>query len=205
VYISQSVSERFPLFARFQTHFRSARVAKFVERLQVSSLTSILDIGGEPYFWSDFPVKCKVVCLNLNSPGETIHGIETVQFDGRTFPFEDKSFDIAHSNSVIEQVGDFRAQMRFAAEIRRVGRRFWVQTPNYYFPIEPHAFFPFYQFLPANMKMAIRNVWKMAPYPMEDLLSIRLLTVREMRFLFPEACIYRERAFGVTKSICAYQ
>ncbi|WP_255695553.1 methyltransferase domain-containing protein [Rhodohalobacter sp. 614A] len=44
--------------------------------------------------------------------------------------FEDKSFDVVFSNSVIEHVGSFENQRRFADEVRRVGKAYWVQTPD---------------------------------------------------------------------------
>jgi SAM-dependent methyltransferase len=162
-------------------------------------------VGGEPYYWKDFPVKCEVVCLNIHPSYSNSENVRFVQYDGHSIPYKDQSFDVVHSNSVIEHVGDFKAQLHFAGEIRRVGKRYWVQVPNYYFPWEPHAFLPCYQFLPANLKMLVRQYWTKPPYDIEDLLSIRLLSVREVRYLFPRAKIYRERFMGLTKSICAYE
>lgn len=52
--------------------------------------------------------------------------------------FQDNEFDAVFSNSVIEHVGDYEAQRQMANEIMRVGKRYFVQTPNFYFPIEPH-------------------------------------------------------------------
>jgi hypothetical protein len=57
--------------------------------------------------------------------------------------YRDKEFDIAFSNSVIEHVGNDLRIRQMADEVRRVGRNY-LQTPNYYFPLEPHFFFPFF-------------------------------------------------------------
>ncbi len=70
-----------------------------------------------------------------------------MQADGTQLPFGDREFDIAFSNSVIEHVPP-ELQAAFAAEVSRVADRYFVQTPNRYFPIEPHYQLPLFQFLP---------------------------------------------------------
>ena len=62
--------------------------------------------------------------------------------------FTTGEFDVVFSNSVIEHVGDFDDQRRMADEVRRVGRRFFVQTPNRWFPLEVHTRLPFVHWLP---------------------------------------------------------
>src|SRR5207253_2037312 len=111
------------------------------------------------YYWDAFPLKCRIVCLNLQ-PLESQNRNVTVEiYAGGRFPYDDRSFDVVHSNSVIEHVGNFNAQCQFAAEIRRVGARYWVQVPYLFFPYEPHAHLPFFQFLPPNMKMWVLKRW----------------------------------------------
>jgi hypothetical protein len=56
--------------------------------------------------------------------------------------FDDHSFDIAFSNSVIEHLQMFENQRCMASEIQRVGKAFRVQTPNSWFPMEPHFLVP---------------------------------------------------------------
>ncbi len=65
-----------------------------------------------------------------------------------SLPFADQSFDLVFSNSVIEHVGSRDTQARFASEIARVGKLFWLQTPNRYFPIEQHLWTPLVHWLP---------------------------------------------------------
>ena len=66
-------------------------------------------------------------------------------------PFKDKSFDIVHSNSVIEHLYNFENQKKMASEIMRVGQKHIVQTPNKYFFLEPHlSYFPFFNLCQIN-------------------------------------------------------
>lgn len=176
-----------------------------VRLLGISPETHILDLGGEPYFWKHFPVGCRVTCLNLHVMASDDPRITVQSYPGGKLPYDDQSFDVVHSNSVIEHVGDFNAQKSFAAEVQRVGRRYWVQTPSYYFPYEVHAHLPFFQMLPANLKMGVLRVWRRAGYGLDEMLSIRLLTAAEMKYLFPGSRLWRERFFGVTKSFVAYR
>jgi SAM-dependent methyltransferase len=96
-------------------------------------------------------------------------------------PFDDGEFDLVYCSSVIEHVpaGDREA---FAAELRRVGRGWLVQTPAYSFPIEPHALLPGAHWLPAGAR---RNYWRLgAAADWED---ISLLRRAELESLFGPA------------------
>jgi len=133
-----------------------------------------------------------------NRPGYEVGPRKFVQADGRALPFEDQSFDIAYSNSVIEHV-DPADRPRFAAELRRVAGRYLVQTPNRGFPVEPHVLLPGFQFLPLSAR---RRLWGLGVSrgPFED---IRLLDAAELKRLFPDAILVRERFAGLTKSLIA--
>ena len=56
-------------------------------------------------------------------------------------PFADGDFDLVYASSVIEHVPPARRRA-FAAEVRRVGRGWFVQTPAWSFPLEPHSLLP---------------------------------------------------------------
>ena len=144
-------------------------------------------------------------------------GLAYVHGDGCDIPFADQSFDIVFSNSVIEHVGGQEAQIRFAREISRVGRGYWVQTPNRYFPIETHLLTPFVHLLPRSARAFIVRrftVWQWLHRPdaehrryyVEHFISdIRLLSAQELQALFPDAVIIRERFLMFTKSLIAYR
>ena len=122
-----------------------------------------------------------------------------VQADATALPFDDGAFDIAHSNSVIEHIVDPDARRRFASELRRVGRRYFVQTPNRWFPVEPHSLLPLIHWLPRALG---ERLWRfgVSGDPFDQ---TRLLGPGELARLFPDARIVRERLGPLTKSIVA--
>lgn len=195
-----------PLLSKIGDQFRVKRIGQLIRVMEIRQRTTILDVGGDEEFWEGFPIKCKIVCLNIYSDKpSTINAssIERVQYDGGRFPFDDRSFDIVHSNSVIEHVGSWNAQRRFASEIARVGNSYWVQTPNYFFPFEVHSLVPFFQFLPPNMKHYIAFSKKVRWSLPHDLLDLQLLTMRQMKTLFPEAILLREILWGDKIDLCS--
>ncbi len=123
--------------------------------------------------------------------------------------FADEEFDFVFSNSVIEHVGDDEDVRRMANEVRRVAKRYYVQTPNRYFPIEPHFLFPCFQFLPIRVRAALLQRYRLGwmerqPDPVaaeQEVRSINLLSKKQMGALFPEATVTYERTFGLAKSI----
>lgn len=177
---------------------------------------NILDIGGTIKFWEqvgftneDF----KITVLNIRSYEVPYPNFTSVVGDARNMKeFHDKEFDIVYSNSVIEHVGTFEQQRQMANEVQRVGKRYFLQTPNRYFPIEPHFVFPFFQFLPLKARTSIaahwRNGWGWKMKNREKgtryVSSVRLLTKKELKRLFPGATIYKEKYLGLTKSFIVY-
>ncbi|MGH2981405.1 MAG: class I SAM-dependent methyltransferase [Solirubrobacterales bacterium] len=125
-------------------------------------------------------------------------GRRFVRGDARALPFADGEFGIAYSNSLVEHL-DPGDRERFADEIRRVADRYWVQTPNRYFPVEPHVLLPGFQFLPEGAR---RRLWRLG-MPRTPYEPIELLGAAELRELFPDAVILRERFAGLTKSLIA--
>ena len=103
-------------------------------------------------------------------------------------PFEDGAFDLAYSNSVIEHLAPARREA-FAREIRRVARGWWVQTPAYGFPIEPHSLLPGAHWLPPGAAGATgASAWR-------GRRTSTLLRRRELAALFgPPVLAERDRA-----------
>jgi SAM-dependent methyltransferase len=96
-------------------------------------------------------------------------------------PFADDEFDLVYCSSVIEHVPPAR-RAAFAAELRRVGRGWFVQTPARSFPIEPHSLLPGAHWLPPRLR---KPYWRLgAAGAWED---IPLLSRRELEALFGPA------------------
>jgi SAM-dependent methyltransferase len=180
---------------------------RFVKIFGVNSSTRILDVGITPAIWSYLAFSPQVIFSNL-----TVGVAEperTVLADGRALPFRDGAFDIAFSNSVIEHVGDFEAQRRFACELRRVGKRYYVQTPDWWFLIEPHLLVPFIHWFPYWVRLRMfpftlrAMIDRNARGDRESYARIALLSARQMHMLFPDGEIWRDRLMGLGKSLIA--
>ena len=189
---------------------------RFARELAITSSTRILDVGGTPETWDMLAVRPQVTLLNTpRTKAELAGAAWWVAGDGRMLPFRDRAFDIVFSNSVIEHVGDAESQGRFAREVARVGRAYWVQTPNRWFPVEQHLLTPVVHWLPKAWQRAIVphfTIWNLLVRPSPDrrdfylnhyLDEVRLLSAPEFAALFPTARLIRERFCGCTKSLVA--
>ena len=206
------------LFDSLQRHFRARRMALLARTVGLTREMRVLDVGGTVEIWRLAPVMPRLVLLNQARAQYEIGAGETIVLgDGTSLPFADRSFDLVFSNSVIEHVGGRAQQARFAAEIARVGKQYWVQTPNRYFPVEHHLWTPLIHWLPRPWQAAILkrfSVWRMATnydsaqrefYLNHYLASIRLLSASDLRILFPAGTVLRERFLGWTKSLIAWK
>lgn len=207
---------RLPSFLTLTTRFRRRRMARFAREFAITKETTVLDVGGAPETWNLLDIRPRVTLLNTPRTREELAAAKTwVAGDGRCLPFRDRSFDIVFSNSVIEHVGDSESQRRFAAEAVRVGRAYWVQTPNRWFPVEQHLLTPLIHWLPKSWQRSIIpnfTLWALLVRPAPDrrefylrhfLDDIRLLSASDLRKLFPGCRIVRERFLGWTKSLIA--
>ncbi|OXE35157.1 MAG: methyltransferase type 11 [Phenylobacterium zucineum] len=204
-------------------HFRRRRMAAVLPLIETAfrrmGRCRIIDLGGRADYWTLFDRafleahKVHITTVNLETPRDIADPILTeIQGDALNLPqFPDLAFDMAHSNSVIEHVGDWENMELFAAQARRLAPAYFVQTPYFWFPIEPHFTAPVFHWLPEGVRagLLMRRSQGWAPRSadmgeaMRQVRSACLLDKAQMRYLFPDARLAEEKVFGLTKSLMA--
>jgi len=193
--------------------FREKRFKFFLKEInKISKPITILDVGGKINFWENRGLagnnEYKITIVNIEKETSKYSNINYEIGDATNLSqFNDKSFDIVHSNSVIEHLYNFNNQSKMASEIVRVGKKYIVQTPNKYFFLEPHYLLPFFHFIPDKLKYFILTKTKLSRFKTWDknfakqyIKEIRLLSLKEMKLLFPNSKIYFEKFLGMNKS-----
>lgn len=180
----------------------------------------IIDIGGTRAYWKILPMDFldlnNVTIYLLNMPGTNITSKEErfkyIEGDGCDLSgYKSNSFDIVHSNSVIEHVGDWGEMLKFSKEIRRLAKCYYIQTPNYWFPIEPHCVTPFFHWLPKPFRVALimrfsLGNWARRNSVSEAVLAVesaKLLDYKMFKELFYDAELSREKVMFLSKSLIA--
>jgi SAM-dependent methyltransferase len=126
--------------------------------------------------------------------------VTALVFDGCAMPFADKSFDIVYSNAVLEHLPGPDYVARFAAEVQRVGRGWFVSTPNLWFPVEPHYHLPLVQFLRQPVQRRIAASFGKPTYD-----YLQLLSAHDMRELFPTSRVVGCRVTVYPETLIAYR
>lgn len=208
---------------------RRKRAKLFRELFEIGPLTKILDLGSEDgsniasvlngAHYEPENIYIADIRNDLLEIGRSRFGYQTVLIDeNKPLPFPDRFFDIVYCSSVIEhatvpkkdvwlyvngplfKTDSWIGQQRLAAEVARLGKQWWVQTPASSFPIESHTWLPFVGYLPRSLlvrTMKLTNkYWIKAAEP-----DFSLLTPSEMKKLFPDGELLRERKLGFTKSL----
>jgi SAM-dependent methyltransferase len=171
---------------------RARRHAQLFSLTGAGPKTRILDVGCGALGLRGLAPELDITGTDLadrpDYPGPFVRADATERL-----PFADGAFDLAYSSSVVEHVPPER-RAAFAAEVRRVARGWYVQTPARSFPIEPHALLPFAHWLPPGPR---RAYWRLgAAGGWED---ISLLGRAELAALFPGP-VHAERLAGLVKS-----
>ena len=149
---------------------RRRKLALFLDEMRPAEATTVLDVGvdevshGEGggqsgctthnFLEERYPWPERLTALGLHDGARfrmRYPRIAYVQGDACALPFPDESFDVVHSNAVIEHVGGRERQAVFVREALRVGRRVFLTTPNRWFPVEVHTRLPLVHWLPESL------------------------------------------------------
>nr|WP_196799867.1 class I SAM-dependent methyltransferase [Mariprofundus ferrooxydans] len=205
--------------------FRTKRIKPFLsllaEAYEKHGCVNIIDMGGTKTYWNIIPddilSKYNVSITLVNLPGNNQPADEGrykyVEGDccDLSLLFDDGSFHIAHSNSVIEHVGDWDRMILFAKEVSRLAPAYFVQTPNFWFPVEPHCMIPIFHWLPRQVRVFLILKLNMGNWSKQDSVdsavraidSAQLLNKRMFNELFKDAALSTERLLFMPKSIVA--
>lgn len=211
---------------------RKNRADLFYSNMPLEKGCKILDLGGGSGSYinlilggsTEYDVYVADILESDLQVAESKYGYKTIRLnESGKLPFEDQYFDVVFCNSVIEHVTldkkdiytvidkrefyekSIAHQKSFAEEIKRIGKRYFVQTPNKYFILESHSwFFNVYPFL--SRKNQIRLIKLLNRFwPKKTSPDWNLFTRNMMQELFPEARIIPERSLGFTKSWIAFK
>lgn len=214
---------------RMSQRFRAARDVRLrdliiAERARITGPFRILDLGGRADYWRrvgfDFldANDLLVTCVN-HTEAELYASVDqhprlTARVgDARAMTdLADGSFHLVHSNSVVEHVGAFADKRAFANEVRRLAPAYYVQTPYFWFPFDPHwPRMPFFHWMPMSWRHRLLCRFRLGwggpcrdiDHAMGDLERTVLLDWSMMATLFPDGRLRAERLALLPKSMIA--
>jgi hypothetical protein len=196
---------------------RRGRMVQFEKILGPVPGTRVIDLGGTSEIWGLEIwglVKTPLDITILNLPGtnqkegaKRHHHFAFAEGDATELhEYPDNSFDIAFSNSVIEHVGGEENERKFAGEVRRLARSYFVQTPSVYFPIEAHTGVPFWWAIPRFIRAKMHKRWEHTlPAWNEMVANTTVIPRRRLQGYFPDGTVRTERLLGIPKSYYVYR
>lgn len=207
------------LFSKLSYINRVQKLELFKKIVCPTEQMRVLDVGAEINPSGDrglqlidsYPWKSKVTAINTSPEHVKLikkhyPEIEAVVGDARDLPWPDKHFDIVHSNAVIEHLGDFENQKKMAAEIMRVGKRWFVTTPNRWYPFEFHLRLPFVTWLPRHGYLWVGRIVSYNHMRQKYVFGAkrsgtRLMSARELEQCFPGSKIIKQRVTFMAETL----
>lgn len=200
---------------RFSSRFREKRFGTFLGFLKKLEMENpkIIDIGGTCNYWElmnahhrrDF----KPIIVNISKDCLKNDNCNGIKGDGKSLLFiKDKSLDVAYSNSMIEHLLSLEEQSEMARNINRIAKNYFLQTPAFIFPFEPHFLLPIFHWLPRKIRIFLVSKFNLGWFErcnnqMEaEILvdSIRIMKKKELKLIFINVKIITERFFFIPKS-----
>ena len=185
------------VFRLYSEKCRKKRAEFFLNLLKPTPRNKILDLGSGDgsHIASIIPFRKNVYLADISAEDlkrAKKYGFEKtilLKEDDSMLPFPDKYFDIVFCSSVIEHVTGpknkiikikenrlfselaFKYQLSFANEIRRISKRYFVQTPYKYFLIESHTWLLFIiVLLPRELQIRLIDFLNNTKWPKKLLL-----------------------------------
>lgn len=218
------------MFKRYHEKWAREKFDFFLKNMKLSNQQTILDMGGGDGSYmdrfKDSLNNFKVIIADIDEKAmQTARdkGYYTAKIDAANnrLPYNDQEIDCVFCNSVIEHItipkdqlwsersrsenffkDAFEIQQKFAAELRRVAKKYYVQTPHRSFPVEAHTWFPFVGYLGRKNQLRviklINKFWVKKTEP-----DWNLLDEHQMKELFPDAEIIVWKKYGFKKEIIA--
>lgn len=195
-----------------------AKRDEFLREFLLRNGRRILDLGGTAHYWHRVGLPFleekgfEITVVNLEKSDMGDGPFKLLVGDATSLDLPDNSYDIVHSNSVIEHVGGDTKMADFARETRRLAPAYYMQTPNYWFPVDPHFWrMPAFHWLPESARTELLLRFPIATagrLPNRDnaraaVEGTRLLSPAKTRELFPDASLRYEKFIGLPKSIVA--
>jgi len=224
--LTRSVAKRFVDYGNpdsLASRFRRRRIGPLLDLVREAHArygrVRLLDIGGTQVYWTILPANIlhdynvRITLVNSSDGDGPVDNerFSSITADGCDLKevFPDRAFDVVHSNSVIEHVGNWQRMSAFAAQVRRLAPAYFVQTPNFWFPVEPHFMSPLFHWLPEPVRVALvrrfdlgnRKRQPEVGRAVEEVESVRLLNKHMLTFLFPDGRLIVERVMALPKSL----
>lgn len=210
------------LFARLSYISRKRKLKLFYKVMKPTSQTKVLDVGAginpdgnrglqliDSYPWKNEISAINILPETISQMKQYYPEVEAVVGDALDLPWPDKHFDAVYSNAVIEHVGDFESQKKMAMEIMRVGKRWFVTSPNRWYPFEFHMRLPFVTWLPGKSYLwaarivSYSHAHKKYTFGMKHYDDFRLLTARQLKCCFPDSKIIKQRVTFMAETLIA--
>ncbi len=158
-----TLSERIAIKARDQIY------ADFMRLCAPSKDDTILDVGVSDVITDAanvlerlYPYPERITAVGLGKGSDfcaTYPKVRYLQIKADTpLPFEDRAFNIATSNAVLEHVGSTEAQAQLIRELSRVADRVFITVPHRYFPVEHHTGVPLAHWFELDVPGRLRPV-----------------------------------------------
>jgi SAM-dependent methyltransferase len=211
-----SMTRRIPLAIRLSLRVRRQMFERFMEEMRPTPDCTVLDLGvtseqGVPdanYFEQWYPWPERIVCAGVEDASHLERRHKGVTFrrvaPHEPLPFRNRQFDILFSNAVVEHAGSRAQQRFFVNECLRVAGRFFITTPNRWFPIEMHTALPLLHYLPARLHRHLLSAIGLGSWASEAQLNV--LDGRSFRSLFPpdqDVRILRIKLGGIGSNLIA--